>query len=439
MIDNHFPPGPTNNRQALLRLSRDPIAFFLEMMQTYGEFSYVRVGSRDTYVICDPALLQRVYIEEVEVFDKDDHTKLSFAPAGQGLFVLSGAEHRQHRRTLQPLFTPIRVAEYADTVLTHTERMLKDWQAGQVHDLETDIAGLTMGIVCEAIFGIQSDSLRAEFAEAIAVFQQHSAESRYRSHFSDDHKARYQAAIAAFDRIVREVLAQKKPNGRDFLSLMANATDPETGQKMSDQEIMDEARTLLMAGYETTANALLWTWYLVGKHPDIETRVFDEVYRVADSRQVTHADLPKLELLTTVFKESLRLYPPAWLMGRRVTEPVDLGGYRLPTDAVLAISPYVIHRNPKYFPEPEAFRPERFEVDLPKYTYLPFGLGPHICLGQHFATMEALLILANVAQRFRLSLPTDYVAEPEGLGTLKPKTKILVTLEDRVAAPAKVD
>jgi len=324
-------------------------------------------------------------------------------------------------------------------VIAHTHRMLSNWHSGQVHDLEADLATLTMGIVCEAIFGIRSDDLRTEFTAVMAVFQKRTAETRYKSHFTDVQNAAFQEAIATFDRIVRHVLAQVQPNRRDFLSLMANATDPETGQRMSDDEGRDEALLLLLAGFETTANALLWAWYLLAKHPHVEARVLAEIHGVVGDRTVTHTDLRQLELLSQVFKETLRLYPSAWIMGRRVWAPTDLGGYTLPADSVAVISPYVIHRNPKYYPEPEAFKPERFVVDPIKYAYLPFGLGPHICLGQHFATMEALLILATVIQRFRLSVPSDYVAVPEGLATVKPKTKILVTLEDRIGSPVGVN
>ena len=431
-MDIVFPPGPPNTRESLLRFSRDPIAFFLKMMQSYGTFSYVRVGARDTYVVCDPSLVQRIYVDDLDDYDKDDHTKLSTKPIGEGLIVLTGAKHMQHRRTLQPLFTPVRVAEYANTVLDRTDQMLKSWQPGQVHDLEDDLAELTMGIVGEAIFGIRSNSLQIELAESIGIFQRYSAETRYRSHFSDEYIANYHQAIARFEQITRTVLAQVQPNGHDFLSMMTSAVDPETNERLSEQEIIDEARTLLFAGYETTSNMLLWTWYLLGKHPDIEERVLAEVRQAVGDGPVTFSDLPKLKLLADVFKESLRMYPPIWLMGRRVVRPVELDGYHLPTDAVLAISPYVMHRNPAYFPEPEAFKPERFAAELPKNVYIPFGLGAHVCIGQHFAMMEAQLIVANVIQRFHLALPPNYVAVPEGLGTLKPKTKIMVTLEERI-------
>jgi len=216
--------------------------------------------------------------------------------------------------------------------------------------------------------------------------------------------------------------------------MMTSAVDPETGERLTEQEIIDETRTLLLAGYETTVNMLVWTWYLIGKHPDVEQQARAELHEAVGDGPVTFNDLPKLRLLANVFKESLRLYPPIWLMGRRVVRPVELGGYHLPTDAVMAISPYVMHRNPEYFPEPETFNPERFVVELPKNVYIPFGLGAHVCIGQHFALMEATLIMANILQRFHLALPPSYVAVPEGLGTLKPKAKIIVTLEEYVGA-----
>ena len=433
-MDIVFPPGPPNTRESLLRFSRDPIAFFLKMMQSYGAFSYVRVGTRDTYVVCDPALVQRVYVDDLDDFDKDDHTKLASSPTGEGLVVLTGARHKLHRRIMQPLFTPSRIAEYADTVSVRTEQVLKTWQIGQVRDLETDLAGLTMGIVGEAIFGIHSNNLHIELMEAIGIFQRYAAESRYRSHFSDEYNANYHQAVARFEQIARNVLAQAQPNGCDFVSMMTSAVDPETGEKLTEQEIIDETRTLLLAGYETTVNMLVWTWYLLGKHPDIELQIRAELHKAVGDGPVTFNDLPKLRLLADVFKESLRLYPPIWLMGRRVVRPVELGGYHLPTDAVLAISPYVMHRNPEYFPEPETFKPERFATELPKNVYIPFGLGAHVCIGQHFALMEATLIMANVMRRFHLALPPGYVAIPEGLGTLKPKTKIMVTLEQQAGA-----
>ncbi len=202
---------------------------------------------------------------------------------------------------------------------------------------------------------------------------------------------------------------------------MKAAIDPETGEGMLDKEIRDEALNFLMAGHETTENGLVWTLYLLAKHPAIEAQVRDEIRRVCGDRLLTVADIPQLQRLDRVLKESLRLYPPAWLLGRTPLEPVTVAGYTLEPESNLVLSPYVIHRNPRYFPEPEAFNPDRFLVEPVKYSYLPFGVGPHMCIGQAFATLEMTLTLVVLLQHYQFILPEGYLAEPEPMMTLRPK------------------
>ncbi len=426
-----FPPGPTNRREILVRF-QEPLKFLVEIMETYGEMAYMKIGARDTYVVSDPDLIQRIFVEEPDKFDKPDHTKDVFSPIGQGMLIASGNHHKRHRRTLQPLFTPTWVAEYADIAITHTLRLVNTWQSGQMRNLEADMTGLTMSIIADAIFGIQAEELRAELSDAVSTLHRYTADTLGRNRLTPELKIEWQAAGAILDRIVRNVLVQYKPsNSRDFLSLMQNAVDPESGQGMSEQEIRDEALTLLIAGHETTANALTWIWYLLAKHPDIEAEVFAEVQHVVGDRTITYDDLSKLQSMALVFKEALRMYPPAWLIGRKALEPVELGGYIVPTNAVMVVPIYAMHRNSKYFPEPDVFKPERFLTEPKKYSYIPFGTGPRVCLGQHFATMEALLVLASIVQRYQFRFPANYVAIHEGLASLKPKLGPMVEVIDR--------
>lgn len=425
-----YPPGPVPSRQELLKFARDPLAYFSELA-TYGEFAYVRLATRDTYLVTSPDLLRDILVERAEQFQKPEHTRDSTQTfLGEGMLNASGPLHRRHRRIIQPVFNRVWVEGYAGAMETATRRLISRWEDGQTLDFAQAMMALTLNIVGETIFGVPDLADSADLTRATAVMQQYSGNTLTRSKLVAVTEADCREAVRVLDELVASVLAKHQAQGaRDLITLMKTATDPETGERMSDQEIRDEALTLLMAGHESTANGLAWTFYLLATHPEAETRLRAEIEVQVGGRAVVVDDLPHLPYLERVLKESLRLYPPAWLMGRTPFEPLEVGGYPIQPDANLVICPYVSHRNPRYFPEPEVFNPDRFLTEPVKYTYLPFGTGPRICIGQPFALLELAVVTVTLLQHFRLKTAPDYVAQPDPMMTLRPKGGLPLSVE----------
>jgi cytochrome P450 len=245
----------------------------------------------------------------------------------------------------------------------------------------------------------------------------------------------YRRAIAEFEALVWRLLADRRTKGVDLLSMLLNARDPETGEGMSDKQIRDEILTIFLAGHETTAVALSWTWYLLSRHPRVEARLHDEVGRVLGGRMPNYADLTELKWTRMVIEEALRLYPPAYRIVRTAIGKDRIGGVRVQPGAIIDINSYVTHRNPKLWPAPENFEPERFApaavAGRHRFAYLPFGGGPRICIGNGFAMAEAQIILAAIAQRYRVCITPNHVVLPIGLLTLRPKNGVWVALEPR--------
>jgi cytochrome P450 len=418
-----LPPGPTSSRHELIRFARNPLAYFLDLAATYGEIVYVRIGTRETYVISAPDALREILVEHADKFEKTSHTKESTGTfLGNGLLVSSGATHRRHRRTLQTMFTRTWVERYSQAMIDASLELLSEWQHGQTRDVADDMMRLALSIVGRTIFGASGIARSDDLAQAASVMQHYASDTLIRDKLTSITPEAVQAAAAILDRLVEEVLAQAdQTGGENLIALMRAAIDPETGERMTDREIRDEALTMLMAGHETTANALAWTLYLLAKHPAIAARMSEEIAQVCGNDLPTTTHLPTLQYTERVIRESLRLYPPAWLLGRTPIEPVEIGGYLIAPAANIVISPYVIHRNPRFFPDPEQFDPDRFLSEPARYSYLPFGAGPRVCIGQPFAMLELALVLVTVLQRYRFILPPTYSAEPEPMMTLRPK------------------
>jgi cytochrome P450 len=427
-----YPPGPASSRQELVKFAKNPLAYFQGLAATYGSFAYVRLGPRDTYLISGPESLHTVLVEQADRFEKPSHTRDSFTTfMGEGLIVLSGPKHKQHRRMIQPTLSRSRVERYGPTMVEYARRMVDTWQVGETRDIAADLMRLALNVVGTTVFGVPDLAENHALFEATAVAQRYGNDTLIHGKAVSVSDAERQRALNLLDALVADVLKPRQTSDHDLIALLKNAADPESGQRLTDQEIRDEALTLLLAGHETTANALAWTFYLLAKHAHEEARLSAEIDRGVGARAAAITDLPNLPYTNRVIQESLRLYPPAWFFGRTPVEPVEVLGYTILPGASIVVCPYAIHRNPEHFPAPETFNPDRFISEPPRYAYLPFGIGPRMCVGQSLALQEMALVLATVLQRVHLSVPEEYIAEPEPMLTLRPRNGLKMTVSSR--------
>jgi cytochrome P450 len=320
--------------------------------------------------------------------------------------------------------------------------MLAEWRAGDLRDAHTDMMALTLRVAAKTLFNAEVDKDVAEIGEAFnTIVEEIVSRSRRPIRIPDvipiPGNIRYLRGLRRIDRLVNAIIKERQRTGGDhgdLLSMLMMARDDD-GQPMSDRQLRDEVITLLIAGHETTALALSWTWYLLSQHPEVDAKLAAELREVLGGRAPAVSDLPRLKYTEQVITESMRLYPPAWGIGREAIADCEIGGYAIPAGTTVIISAWISHRNPKYFPEPLVFRPERWEGDfaakLPRFAYIPFGGGPRICIGNRFAMMEAVLILATVAQRFRLEWQSDHPVEPLPSITLRPKGGVWVKVVPR--------
>jgi cytochrome P450 len=409
---------------------RDPFRFLLRLTERHGDVVRYRAGGEAAYLINDPELIRHVLADNSANYSKATFVNSVFKSAvADGLLTSEGVRWRRSRRLMQPAFHRGRLAALGAGMTEATLSMLERWETlvdgGEPVDVAEEMGALTLGITARALFGFDistdADGLGRRIAEGMAIL------------FSPD-RPEFQEGIrflrALVDRMVDE---HARGGGKDdLLSMLLEARDEETGEPMTRGELRDETITLLLAGYETSANALAWTWYLLSEHEAIAERLRTSLDSELGGRPPTVEDLPNLTYARTVLDESLRLYPPAWIMGRRALGDDELGGHHIPAGSVVAISPYITHRHQRYWERPEEFDPDRFDprTSGPRdpFTYFPFGGGPRLCIGHNLALMEAQLIIGTVAQRYRLQLVPGTQVEPERLFVLRPRNGLPMTI-----------
>ncbi len=368
---------------------------------------------------------------------------------GEGLLTAEGESWFWQRRLAQPVFHQKRINSYGETMVDYTNRMVQTWQDGEIRDIHADMMRLTLQIVMKCIFNTDVDGGEAKVvANALDVAMEW-FESKRRQNFlvwewfPRPENIRYRQAIAEMDEAIYRLITERRHSSEktnDLLSMLMDAKDEETGQQMDDKLLRDEVATLMLAGHETTANALSWTWMLLSQHPEVREKLQAELDRVLQ-RLPTIEDLPQLVYTQQVVKESMRLYPPVSIFGREAAKDTKIGDYEIPQGTVIMISQWVMHRHPKYFDNPEAFQPDRwtteFEKQLPRGVYIPFGDGPRICIGKGFAQMEAALLLATIAHRFQIDLVKGYPIIPQPSITLRPESGMKVQLRKIVPEQLK--
>jgi cytochrome P450 len=430
-----WPPGPKGVPffGNLLDFRRDILGFYERWTHDYGEIVGLRFGAFPSVLISNSDYAEQVLVKNHRNFIKFPlffrHVQAIF---GQGLLTSEGEFWHRQRRLAAPAFHLQRVHGYGAAMVQDTERMLADWRPGELRDAHTDMMALTLRVAAKTLFNAEVDEHVAEIGEAFdTIVEEIVSRTRRPIRIPDvipiPGNVRYLRSVRRIDRLVNAIIKQRRRDGGDhgdLLSMLMMARDDD-GQPMSDRQLRDEVITLLIAGHETTALALSWTWYLLSQNPDVDAKLAAELREVLGGRVPTVSDLPRLKYTEQVITESMRLYPPAWGIGREAIADCEIGGYAIPGGTTVLISAWVSHRNPKHFPEPLVFRPERwagdFAATLPRFAYIPFGGGPRICIGNRFAMMEAVLILATVAQRFRLEWQSDHPVVPLPSITLRPK------------------
>ncbi|WP_437729928.1 cytochrome P450 [Sorangium sp. So ce1335] len=435
-------PRPLGN---LPRLLRDPLGVCLECARRYGDIVDLGVPLSPTYLVSRPDLIEHLLVEDHRSYIKDRTTRDLSEILGDGLVTSEGDRWRRMRRLVQPGFHRERVASYGAVMVELTERMLDAWAPGQERDAHADMMALTREIVARVLFSADVASDAAQVSAAVQGVVQRFSDIPpgvpLLRQIPSPGKRRFDRAMQTLEGVIYRIIAGRRASGRDagdLLSMLMAARD-EAGAPLPDRQLRDEVMTLFLAGHETTAAALSWTWVLLARHPEIRARLLRELDEVLGGRAPTVADVPRLRFTEQVLLESMRILPPVWSIAREAIVSTTLGGYAIPRGAQLWILQYVVHRDPRYYEDPEAFRPERWEGDLqrrlPRYAYLPFGGGPRVCIGNAFAMMEAVLLLATIARRYTLDLVPGHRVTPEPVITLRPKHGVRVSLTRTRAAP----
>jgi cytochrome P450 len=439
-----LPPGPKGTLigGSIGRFGDDFLGFLLDTARTYGPVASARVGPKRIFLVSDPELIEQVLVRDAKHYVKHFGARAFKPVLGNGLVTSEGGYWRRQRKLVQPDFMKARVQAYAPVMAALTERMLDEWQPGERIMVEFAFSKLTSQIALKTLFDLDHAGDRAHFTETLKLaFDIMTARLRRLIKaplwFPTPETVRLKRALAELDRTVTSFIAAGRArggHGDDLLSRLLSA-EHEDGTRMSDEELRDETMTLYLAGHETTALTLAWTWYLLSQHPEVEDKLVAEWARVLGGRTPTPDDIADLPYTSAVITESMRLYPPVYLLGREATADLELGGYRVKRGYTVLMSQWVNHRDPEYFPQPEAFKPERWEGGLarrlPKFAYYPFGGGQRICVGNSFALMEAAIVLAAVGQRYRFTLDDDAVIDFKPQITLMPLNGIPATLARR--------
>ncbi|MBW4682870.1 MAG: cytochrome P450 [Microcoleus vaginatus WJT46-NPBG5] len=438
-------PGPEGNSLVgnLVDFGQSPLEFMTKCVQKYGDIIPLRLGLTPACVLANPEYIQYV-LKERELFVKSRGLKALKTLLGEGLLSSEGDSWFRQRRLTQPIFHQKRIAGYGEVMVAYTERMLESWKDGETRDVHADMMRLTLNIVMKTIFNSNiTEGEAKDVAHALDVAMDWFESKRKQGFlilewFPRPENIRYRNAIQQLDKNIYKIINQRRVSGEDsgdLLSMLMQAQDEEDGSKMTDKQLRDEAATLILAGHETTANTLAWTWMLLSQNPEARTKLQEELKEVLGDRAPTMADLPRLRYTDMVIKEAMRLYPAVANMARQAIKDYEIGGYQVPAGCAIIMSQWVMHRHPRYFEDAEQFKPERWagdlEKQLPRGVYFPFGDGPRICIGKGFALMEAVLLLATIAQKFELNLVPEHPIVPQPSITLRPEYGIKVTLKNR--------
>jgi cytochrome P450 len=440
------PPGPRGRwlSGSLKELRRDRLAFWTHLARTYGDVAAVRLGSRRLMLVSHPDAIEEVLVSKARHFTKHFALRLNPLVLGKGLLTSEGDFWLRQRRLIQPAFQRKQLTGFGPMMAAYTRRLLDGWRDGEVRDILPEMMRLTLEIIAKALFDAEVVDKAREVGEAMQCLQENFL-ARFNCLVPPPlwlplpANLRLRRAVRRLDDIIYGFIRQRRQAGdqgrTDVLSLLLHARDEIDRTGMTDKQLRDEAMTLFLAGHETTALALSWTWALLGSHPEAEAQLHAEVDAVLAGREPTVDDLPRLRFTEAVLLEALRLYPPAYVIGREAADDCEVAGYPVPRGMTFLMSQWVVHRDERFFEAADQFRPQRWLGDLPhrlpKYAYFPFGGGPRLCIGNTFAMLEAVLVLATLAGRLHFRLAPGHTVAPWPTFTLRPKNGVWAVLARR--------
>ncbi|HZU27109.1 MAG TPA: cytochrome P450 [Bryobacteraceae bacterium] len=456
-VTHRFPPGPRGlplvGVVPLFR--RDPAGFLQGLAREYGAVVHFLLMRRHAFLFTHPDHVREILVNQQANFTKSRILQRSKLLLGEGLLTSEGEAHLRQRRMAQPAFYRERLQSYSEIMSSYALRTRERWQPGTTLDMQSEMMRLTLSIVARALFGADAEGDAADvgraMTEVIELFRFMMLPfSEHLDRYPLPHRRRFDRAKAVLDRAVYRIIAERRgalagrgrpahawtpaPQGTDLLGTLLAMRDDD-GSGMTDQQLRDEIMTLFIAGHETTAIALTWTWYLLSRNPECERRLHEEIDSVLRGRTPCFDDLPNLRYTDMVISESLRLYPPAWSVTRMAKDDCEIGGVHVPSGSVCIACQWVTHRDERFFPDPERFDPERWLPEAresrPRFSYFPFGGGARVCIGERFAWMEMMLAIAAIAQRWRLRQDDARTIDVMPMLTLRPKETVSMITEKR--------
>lgn len=430
----------------ILDIARNPLEFAERLQRDYGDFAAFSLGKGNkTVLISDPNAVKQVLLETGKSYNRGDPTYAMRTVLGNGLVTSEGDFWKRQRKLAAPAFQHNSLNRYADLMVTYTQEMMVRWQSGTVYDIYEEMTLLAQRIIMKALFDVDVQESAKKAGSAFDAMmhglgaQMKGLEALLPSFVPTPTRQKMHAGVDYINGLLMELIEKRRTEGsteQDLLTMLMDARDEE-GNPMSDTQLLDEIRTLYLAGHETTANTLSWSWLLLSQEPQVYAKLEAEIDAVLQGRAATFEDVQQLPYCNAVIKESLRCYPAAWVFQRMALEDVDISGYAIPKGTFIWISPWVLHHDARWFEDPNAFMPERWlkekhEQPL-REAYIPFGGGPRICIGNGFAMMEGVLLLATMVQHYRVALLPNHPVEIGVAGTIRPKHGVKATVTARQA------
>ena len=417
---------------------------FLTKLSHLGDVTSFRMGPQQVYFLNDPEMIRDLLVVNAHKFKKGRALQRAKNLLGEGLLTSEGEAHLRQRRMIQPAFHRTRIAEYAVSMVEYADRMANDWSDGEVRDIAKDMMHLTLQIVAKTLFSANvdddADEIGASMTALVELFNYLLLPfSEWLQKLPLPQSRRFTNAKNSLNAVIYGIINERRRSGEDtgdLLSMLLMAQDEADGTGMTDEQIRDEALTLFLAGHETTANAMTWTWYLLSQNPEKEAKLHEELDTVLGGRLPTIDDLPNLKYAESILAESMRLFPPAWAIGRLSLEDHEFGGFMMPKGSLILISPYITHRDPRFWDKAEEFVPERWAKLSIKEAgqrniYFPFGGGIRRCIGESFAWTEGILLLATLARKWRLRMVPEQMIALQPMITLRPKYGMRMQCQNR--------